>query len=99
MRRLISGRFWLSYLFSLLMHFGWAIPGIALFFLRIWFDIPLYVPFIAIGLWLVAVFIRLFVFSAVSSYCESVPESSPAPCRNGSFKPGSGSAKSSDRKL
>lgn len=85
-----SGRFLISYLISLAFHWEGALPAVLLLVLHFWPGIPLYWFWIALGLWLLVVLIRiLFLRFAIRS-------SDPTPFRpnrnpySKTYKPGKG---------
>lgn len=51
MRRHTSGGFWICFLFTMLLNFELAIPGVILLVLRIWLPIPLWVALLVLSLW------------------------------------------------
>lgn len=57
-----AGRFLFSYLLSLVFHWEGLIPAVLLLVLHFWPGIPLYWFFIALGLWMLFVLIRVLFF-------------------------------------
>ncbi len=68
------GRFLLYFLLALVFHWEGLIPAVLLLILHFWPGIPIYWCFIALGLWLLFVFIRMLFFRfAISSSQEPTP--------------------------
>jgi len=68
------GRFLLHYLICLVFHWEGLIPAVILLVLHFWPGIPLFWFFIALGLWLLFVLIRMLFFRfAIRSSADPTP--------------------------
>ena len=67
-------RFFLYYLFALVFHWEGLIPAVVLLVLHFWPGIPLFWFFIALGLWMLFVLIRMLFFRfAIRASAEPTP--------------------------
>ena len=84
------GRFLLSYLLSLVFHWEGLIPAVLLLVLHFWPGIPLYWFFIALGLWMLFVLIRILFFRFAIHSSVPTPHQPNRNPYSRSYRPGKG---------
>ena len=85
-----AGRFLFSYLLSLVFHWEGLIPAVLLLVLHFWPGIPLYWFFIALGLWMLFVLIRVLFFRFAIRSSVPTPFQPNRNPYSKTYKPGKG---------
>lgn len=79
MRKADTENFFLAYLLNLVLNLEWSIPALILLGLHFWLGIPLYLFWLALGLWLGGTFLFMLVLLLIR---KCIPPDKPQENKN-----------------